>query len=252
MGRRPSLAIVVQRYGADINGGAELHARYVAEHLAAHADVRVLTTCARDYVTWRNELPPGVETVHGYRWSVSRWHASATRTRRIRPALDSRLSPRRIRSTTSSAWLDAQGPVSPGLLGRARTRRHEFDFVLVFSLRYHGVFHGARAARATRDSRSHDGARGRDGTVAVSTGAARRARRHVQLVRRAGADPRARRATSTSLASSWASAPRFPRGPTANAHDTSSDCATGSSCTWGASTRTRGAPNLFGSVSRRT
>ena len=53
------LVIVVQRYGADINGGAELHARYVAERLAAHADVRVLTTCARDYVTWRNEWRAG-------------------------------------------------------------------------------------------------------------------------------------------------------------------------------------------------
>jgi hypothetical protein len=52
------VAIVVQRYGADISGGAELHARYIAEHLARHADVRVLTTCARDYLTWRNEFPP--------------------------------------------------------------------------------------------------------------------------------------------------------------------------------------------------
>jgi hypothetical protein len=38
------LAIVVQRYGADINGGAELHARYIAEHLAKHVEVEVLTT----------------------------------------------------------------------------------------------------------------------------------------------------------------------------------------------------------------
>ena len=36
------VAIVAQRYGADINGGAELHARYVAEHLARHAEVEVL------------------------------------------------------------------------------------------------------------------------------------------------------------------------------------------------------------------
>ena len=67
--RRPrravKLAVVVQRYGQAINGGAELHARYIAEHLARHAEVEVLTTCATDYVTWRNELPPGVE--HGQR-----------------------------------------------------------------------------------------------------------------------------------------------------------------------------------------
>ena len=56
------LAVVVQRYGADISGGAELHARYIAERLARHAEVEVLTTCARDYVTWRNEFPAGEET----------------------------------------------------------------------------------------------------------------------------------------------------------------------------------------------
>jgi hypothetical protein len=59
------LAIVVQRYGEAINGGAELHARYVAEHLARHVDVEVLTTCAADYVTWRNEVPSGTERING-------------------------------------------------------------------------------------------------------------------------------------------------------------------------------------------
>ena len=52
--RRMKLAVVVQRYGPAINGGAELHARYIAEHLAESADVRVLTTCAADYLTWRS------------------------------------------------------------------------------------------------------------------------------------------------------------------------------------------------------
>ena len=69
------LVIVVQRYGAEINGGSELHARYVAERLSAHADVRVLTTCARDYVTWRNEWAPGEERVNGIpveRFAVAR------------------------------------------------------------------------------------------------------------------------------------------------------------------------------------
>ena len=57
--RAVKVAIVVQRYGAEINGGAELHARYVAERLARHVQVEVLTTCATDYVTWRNSLPAG-------------------------------------------------------------------------------------------------------------------------------------------------------------------------------------------------
>ena len=59
------LAVVVQRYGADINGGAELHARYIAERLAKQAEVEVLTTCANDYISWANELPAGDDRVNG-------------------------------------------------------------------------------------------------------------------------------------------------------------------------------------------
>jgi hypothetical protein len=57
------LAVVVQRYGVDIHGGAELEARVVAERLAKHASVEVLTTCARDYVHWKNEFQASVEQV---------------------------------------------------------------------------------------------------------------------------------------------------------------------------------------------
>ena len=48
------LAFVVQRYGADIAGGSEAHCRELAERLSPRHDITVLTTCARDYVTWEN------------------------------------------------------------------------------------------------------------------------------------------------------------------------------------------------------
>src|SRR5947209_10072519 len=58
------LACVVHRFGAEIAGGSEGHCRLVAEHLAATHDVTVLTTTARDHVTWANHYPAG-ETASG-------------------------------------------------------------------------------------------------------------------------------------------------------------------------------------------
>ena len=60
------LAIVVPRYGPGIVGGAETLCRDYALRLTAagHA-VEVLTTCAGDHFTWRNELPAGATVVEG-------------------------------------------------------------------------------------------------------------------------------------------------------------------------------------------
>jgi glycosyltransferase involved in cell wall biosynthesis len=138
------LAVVVQRYGADINGGAELHARYIAERLSKHAAVRVLTTCARDYVTWRNELPAGDDQVNGV--TVERFPVD-----RERETEDfGRRSGRVFNQTHSLAdelrWLESEGPTSRSLIQRLRRARGEFDFVLLFSARYYHAYHGARAA----------------------------------------------------------------------------------------------------------
>ena len=61
------LAFVVQRYGAGVAGGSEMHCRQLAERLSPHHDVTVLTTCARDYVTWQNAFPPGESVENGVR-----------------------------------------------------------------------------------------------------------------------------------------------------------------------------------------
>ncbi len=136
------LAVAVQRYGADINGGAELHARYVAERLARHADVEVVTTCARDYVTWKNERPAGVERVNGI--PVRRFPV----TRERDPNHFGRLSQRVFDHVHSIAdeltWLESEGPASPALIDYLERASTNLDFVLLFSYRYYHAWHGAR------------------------------------------------------------------------------------------------------------
>jgi glycosyltransferase involved in cell wall biosynthesis len=137
------LAVVVQRYGADINGGAEQHARYVAERLARHHEVEVLTTRARDYVTWADELPEGVEEIHGVpvrRFAVAHQRNVSLFARRQEAVFD------RVHSIQDElAWLDAEGPTSSALLRHVRQSRAAYDWFIFFSYRYWHAFHGSRA-----------------------------------------------------------------------------------------------------------
>src|SRR5690606_2902110 len=109
--------------GAEINGGAELHARYIAERLARHATVEVLTTCATDYVTWRNDLPAGEETIN--RIKVRRFPVRVPRDPR-RFGAQSRVVFERTHSFADELkWLDREGPTSPALVEYVRA--HEAD-----------------------------------------------------------------------------------------------------------------------------
>ena len=140
------IAVVVQRYGQGVNGGAELHARYVAEHLARHGQVEVLTTCATDYVTWRNELPAGVEPVNGV--PVRRFKVKHERD----PLVFAKRSDRVFEQLHSLGdeldWLDAEGPTSTALVDYINTHAADYDYFLFFSYRYYHAYYGARAAGA--------------------------------------------------------------------------------------------------------
>lgn len=138
------LAVVVQRYGQAINGGAELHARYIAEHLARHAEVEVLTTCATDYVTWGNELQQGEDHVNGI--SVRRFRVKHRRDPEAFGRRSSHVFAHRHSWADELAWIDAEGPTSPALVNYIAKRGDAYDFLLFFSYRYYHAYHGARAA----------------------------------------------------------------------------------------------------------
>ena len=138
------VAVDVQRYGADINGGAEQHARYVAEHLAPHMQVEVLTTCAhRDYISWKNELPAGKEMVHGI--PVHRFPVAVERNPIEFAKWSQKVFTQQHSLGDELAWLEAEGPTSPALIEHIKKHEADYDFFIFFSFRYHHSYHGCRA-----------------------------------------------------------------------------------------------------------
>ena len=128
------LAFVVQRYGAEVAGGAEALCRQTARALAAGGDeVVVYTTTARDYLTWAPHYPAGEErdgAVAVRRFAVERpdpaASAAALRTLGVRPG-DAALEAR---------WARAQGPVSPALLAALERDRDRHEAVAFWTYLY--------------------------------------------------------------------------------------------------------------------
>ena len=101
---RPSVLVVVQRYG-DVSGGAEAHARELVAHLRPHADLAVATTTAADYRTWTNVYTAGIDAVDGV--AVHRFPVESGRTRdfRLRAACEAVL----VTRGEQGMWLSDAG-----------------------------------------------------------------------------------------------------------------------------------------------
>ena len=110
-GARMKLAIIIQRYGAEVLGGSEHLCRLLAERLAAQHDVDVLTTCARDYQTWKNEYPEGSDRIRGV--TIRRFANSTTRDIEAFNRYSDWIYNQPHTRADEMEWLKQQGPWCP-------------------------------------------------------------------------------------------------------------------------------------------
>ncbi len=108
------IAFIVQRYGTEILGGAEYACRLMAERLASKHEVEVLTTCAADYVTWKNEYPEGSDRVRGV--TVRRFANAQMRDIEAFNKYSDWIFNNPHDTADEMEWLKQQGPWSPALL----------------------------------------------------------------------------------------------------------------------------------------
>jgi glycosyltransferase involved in cell wall biosynthesis len=127
-------ALVVQRYGAEVLGGAETLARRVAELLAREIDLTVVTTCALDYLTWADHYPPGQDDVNGVR--VLRFPVSEQREAKAFDRVTAKAYRQPNDLETGRAWMRAQGPHSEALLDHLRDEGGRYDAVAFVTYLY--------------------------------------------------------------------------------------------------------------------
>lgn len=146
-GRKP-IALIVQRYGPEVNGGAEYLCRKVTERLQKTLPVEVLTTCALDHITWRNHFPSGETFVNGIR--VRRFSVDYERRQhlfRFHSLLTAHLGPRWLRSSLlqgflQKQWMRIQGPYSTPLLSFLNCHAEEYAGFIFFTYLYGTTYYG--------------------------------------------------------------------------------------------------------------
>lgn len=138
------LGFIVQRYGTEILGGSEYHCRLVAERLAQRHDVEVLTTCARDYITWKNEYTPGVDRVRGV--TVRRFATAETRDIETFNRYSDWIFNYPHTPDDEMEWLRRQGPWSPDLLEHLQKHHDQYDALIFFTYLYAPTVLGLRIA----------------------------------------------------------------------------------------------------------
>ena len=160
------IAFVVQRYGVEVNGGAEYLCRILAEKLTAQYEVDVLSSCALEYVTWANWYPVATTNINGVR--VHRFAVEHERQEGEGPELVERKIKKWARPEEwqglgwlkmwgralvgktvrrySQIWARNQGPYAPELITYLKRNHKQYDALIFITYLYYPTVAGLDVA----------------------------------------------------------------------------------------------------------
>ena len=149
------ILIVVQRYGAEVIGGSESHARVVAQRLAKLNEVEVATTTALDYWSWAPHFPAGESMDGAVR--LRRFPIAGLRSPTFKDT-ERRLLFEPHTLAEERRWLIEQGPHVPALLEFLHREGSRYDAILFYTYIYEPTAAGLPlvAERAALISTAHD------------------------------------------------------------------------------------------------
>lgn len=160
--KKKRIAIVVQRAGLDLVGGAEEYALTLARVLSGVSNVDMLTTTARDPFTWKNEYAEGEEPLSDslsikrfkvdfergdYWWKLNSILQKNTPLasflsldQSARKELSDHL--RSLPLGLCEEWIKHQGPYSSSLLTYMEENSHKYEMVFFVTYLYATTYYG--------------------------------------------------------------------------------------------------------------
>lgn len=149
------IALVVQRFGPDIRGGAEQHAARLAALLLRRYPVEILTTTATDYRYWQEGFPAGSSpwpgslpsslskldeakgTLRRFPVKGRRWPLLFSGYNRLMIAATKLRLPPWLRWPLERLWYRLQGPYCPELVDYLVKEQHRYREVIFITYLYY-------------------------------------------------------------------------------------------------------------------
>ena len=99
-------------------------------------DVTVYTSCAKDYIAWKNEYEPGTEDLNGVH--IKRFAVAKERNMEEIVAFHFKLMNNPEHSMKDEEkWIDMQGPYCPSLLETLEQEHTQYHVVLFMTYLYY-------------------------------------------------------------------------------------------------------------------
>lgn len=136
------ICFVVQRYGEEVNGGAETLTRQLAEHMAEYTDhiVEVATTKAIDYVTWKDEYEAEEEVLNGVK--IRRFSVANERVQEKFAPYCEKVAAGKASAAEQEEWMRLQGPDCPALIEWLRENVDNYDKFVFMTYLYYTTYYG--------------------------------------------------------------------------------------------------------------
>lgn len=139
---KPNICFVVQRYGEEVNGGAELLCRQYAEHLTKYYNIEVLTTKAVDYITWEDEYECDTEYINDV--FVIRFAVEHPRNLDSFKSINGEFLTKGLPVSKEKDLINEQGPYVPKLIEYLKNHQNEYKATVFFTYLYYPTVIGIR------------------------------------------------------------------------------------------------------------